>query len=58
MIVKDVEEGLSNFPEDVDIYFEYNGKQLHLKGISQLENLTGDPTLPSQAILMRFSDGS
>lgn len=54
MIVKDVEDGLSNFPEDVEILFECDGKQVFLQSIGHMAN-TVDPEWPSQIVLVRFT---
>jgi hypothetical protein len=59
MIVKDVEDGLSNFPENLDIYFECDGKQMFLSALSQMgtPDLVGPSRVP-ECVIMRFTDGT
>jgi hypothetical protein len=54
MIVKDVEDGLSNFPECIELCFECDGKPLRLLSIET--ETSAIPGEPSRVALMRFTD--
>jgi len=61
MIVKDVEDGLSNFPEGAELAFEVDGKPVELVWISDTVSTPierGNLAPPTELVVMGFTYGT
>jgi hypothetical protein len=57
MIVKDIEDGLSNFPEDTEVVFEVDGKPVELTSMEYTVSAPierGDLRLPTSIVVVRL----